>query len=51
MRNIIIQAGGRGSRLEFLTVNKPKCLVSIDNLPVIFTIAILQKFQKHLIQQ
>ena len=36
VQNIIIQAGGRGSRLESLTLNKPKCLVSIDNMPIIF---------------
>ena len=36
MKNIIVQAGGRGSRLESLTINKPKCLVSIENLPIIF---------------
>ena len=40
--NIIIQAGGRGSRLESLTRNKPKCLVSINNLPIIFHL-----FQKY----
>ncbi len=33
---IIVQAGGIGSRLEGLTVNKPKCLVAINNLPIIF---------------
>ncbi|HAR79280.1 MAG TPA: hypothetical protein DCR21_00460 [Succinivibrionaceae bacterium] len=33
---IIVQAGGRGSRLEGLTRNKPKCLVPVDNLPIIF---------------
>ena len=33
---IIIQAGGRGSRLEGLTYNKPKCLVAINNFPIIF---------------
>jgi choline kinase len=36
IENIIIQAGGLGSRLEALTANKPKCLVSINNLPIIF---------------
>jgi len=36
MDYIIIQAGGRGSRLETLTINKPKCLVAVDNLPIIF---------------
>ena len=34
--NIIIQAGGKGTRLEHLTYNKPKCIVSINNLPIIF---------------
>lgn len=33
---IIVQAGGKGTRLEFLTKNKPKALVPIDNLPMIF---------------
>jgi len=33
---IIIQAGGRGTRLEGLTRNKPKCLVPVNNLPIIF---------------
>lgn len=33
---IIVQAGGRGSRLEVLTANKPKALVPVDNLPMIF---------------
>ncbi len=36
MKYIIIQAGGRGSRLETLTANKPKALVPVDNLPMIF---------------
>lgn len=34
--NIIIQAGGKGTRLEGLTRNKPKCLVPVNNLPIIF---------------
>ncbi len=33
---IIIQAGGRGSRLQSLTRNKPKALAPINNLPMIF---------------
>lgn len=33
---IIVQAGGRGSRLEHLTKNKPKAIVPIENLPMIF---------------
>lgn len=35
-KKIIIQAGGRGTRLEGLTRNKPKCLVPVNNLPIIF---------------
>lgn len=33
---IIVQAGGKGTRLQRLTKNKPKALVSINNLPMIF---------------
>ncbi len=33
---IIVQAGGKGTRMEQLTVNKPKALVPIQNLPMIF---------------
>lgn len=33
---IIIQAGGKGSRMEHLTRNKPKALVPVNNLPMIF---------------
>ena len=36
MEYIIVQAGGRGSRLETLTTNKPKALVPVDNKPMIF---------------
>lgn len=36
MEYIIIQAGGKGTRLKYLTKNKPKALVPIDNLPMIF---------------
>ena len=36
LQKIIIQAGGKGTRLEGLTRNKPKCLVSVNNLPIIF---------------
>lgn len=35
---IIIQAGGKGTRLEHLTQNKPKCLVSVKNRPMIFNL-------------
>jgi tRNA A-37 threonylcarbamoyl transferase component Bud32/GTP:adenosylcobinamide-phosphate guanylyltransferase len=33
---IIIQAGGKGTRLKGLTKNKPKALVPINNAPMIF---------------
>ncbi len=36
MDYIIVQAGGKGTRMESLTVNKPKALVPINNLPMIF---------------
>lgn len=36
MKYIIVQAGGRGSRMELLTRNKPKALVPVNNLPMIF---------------
>lgn len=33
---IIVQAGGKGTRMEYLTRNKPKSLVPIGNLPMLF---------------
>ena len=33
---VIVQAGGKGTRMGHLTRNKPKALVPIDNLPMIF---------------
>ena len=33
---IIIQAGGKGTRLEHLTHNKPKCIVPVNNIPIVF---------------
>ena len=33
---IIVQAGGKGTRLEHLTRNKPKPLVPVNNLPMMF---------------
>ena len=36
IKNIIIQAGGKGTRLEKYTHNKPKCLVPVNNLPILF---------------
>lgn len=36
MNYIIVQAGGKGTRLKYLTKNKPKALVPVDNLPMLF---------------
>lgn len=36
MEYIVVQAGGKGTRLGYLTKNKPKALVPIENLPMIF---------------
>ncbi len=36
MEYIIVQAGGKGSRLGYITKNKPKALAPIENLPMIF---------------
>lgn len=33
---IIVQAGGKGTRMGHLTANKPKCLVPVNNLPMLF---------------
>ena len=41
---IIIQAGGKGSRMGFLTRNKPKALIPVNNRPMIFHC--LDKFPK-----
>jgi D-arabinose 5-phosphate isomerase GutQ/GTP:adenosylcobinamide-phosphate guanylyltransferase len=41
---IIVQAGGKGTRMESLTANKPKALVPVDNLPMIFHL--FRKFPK-----
>lgn len=36
MNYIIVQAGGKGTRLGYLTKNKPKCLAPVENLPMLF---------------
>lgn len=43
--HVIIQAGGKGTRLENLTRNKPKCLVPINNKPLLFWA--FEKFADH----
>lgn len=35
-QHVIVQAGGRGSRLRHHTWNKPKCLVSVKGKPILF---------------
>ena len=42
MKYIIVQAGGKGTRLKHLTQNKPKALVPVGNLPMLFHL-----FQKY----
>lgn len=42
MKYIIVQAGGKGMRLKHLTQNKPKALVPVGNLPILFHL-----FQKY----
>lgn len=34
--HVVVQAGGRGSRLRHFTWNKPKCLVSVDGKPLLY---------------
>lgn len=34
--HVIVQAGGRGSRLRHHTWNKPKCLVSVEGKPILY---------------
>lgn len=41
---IIVQAGGKGTRLQKLTYNKPKALVPVNNLPMLFHL--FHKFPK-----
>ncbi len=48
MDYIIVQAGGKGTRLEYLTGSKPKALVPVYNLPILFHL--FRKFpDKHFI--
>lgn len=42
MEYIVVQAGGKGIRLGSLTKNKPKALVPVENLPMLFHL-----FQKY----
>jgi GTP:adenosylcobinamide-phosphate guanylyltransferase len=38
MLNVIIQAGGRGTRMRYKTWNKPKCLLPYNGKPVLYHI-------------
>ena len=49
MKYIIVQAGGKGRRMEILTRNKPKALVPVQNLPMIFHLFRLFKGAKFII--
>lgn len=46
---IIVQAGGKGTRMENLTHNKPKALVPINNLPMIFHLFRKYPLKKYII--
>lgn len=46
---ILVQAGGKGSRMETLTRNKPKALVPINNLPMIFHLFKMYPQKKYII--
>jgi GTP:adenosylcobinamide-phosphate guanylyltransferase len=49
IKHVIIQAGGRGSRLEHFTYNKPKALVSVNGEPLILNQMKLFPNAKHYI--
>lgn len=44
MEYIVVQAGGKGTRLKHLTRNRPKALVPVENLPMLFHL--FQKYPK-----
>lgn len=46
---IIVQAGGKGKRMEYLTLNKSKCLISINNKPILFHLFSVFKNSKFII--
>ncbi|HZZ57078.1 MAG TPA: NTP transferase domain-containing protein [Opitutaceae bacterium] len=41
-RYVIVQAGGKGSRLEHFCWNKPKCLVPVNGAPLLYSL--LERF-------
>jgi len=36
IKHLIVQAGGKGTRMGHLTINKPKCLISIYGKPMLY---------------
>lgn len=46
---VIVQAGGKGTRMEKLTRNKPKALVPVKNLPMIFHLFRKYPLKKYII--
>lgn len=46
---IIVQAGGKGTRMGYLTRNKPKALVPVKNLPMLFHLFRKYKDKKFII--
>lgn len=36
---VIVQAGGKGSRMKNLTNNRPKCLISLGGRPILYSIS------------
>jgi GTP:adenosylcobinamide-phosphate guanylyltransferase len=46
---IIVQAGGKGTRMKHLTANKPKALVPVGNKPIIFGLFDKYKDKKFII--
>lgn len=46
---VIVQAGGKGTRMKKLTRNKPKALVPVKNLPMLFHLFQKYPFKKYII--
>ena len=40
IKHVIVQAGGKGTRMGKLTENKPKCLISVNGITILQTISI-----------
>lgn len=46
---VIVQAGGKGTRMGHYTVNKPKCLVPVNDVPMIVNLLQVYKGKKVII--